>query len=205
MTKNNAMTAIPPTVYYTCKDCTVTFQNPSEENLPTFHKEHEGHNVEKRVITHNQFYDLGYNDLKTAEELTQVANALNAFVVDIRFMPHTRNPEFSNKHLREVLGENYVHVGELGNANYKGEGDIQLVNVESGMTILHGMLAMKSVIIMCACWKRSDCHRLHVAREYKQRFGVNVIPITKSDARAIIIDAREKSDPQMKLFSMTAE
>jgi len=104
----------------------------------------------------NQLYDLGYNDLKKAEELAQIAESLGAIVADIRFMPHTRNPEFSHKHLMEVLGENYVHVGELGNANYKGAGGIELANVEAGMAIMRGLLANKPVIIMCACWKRSE-------------------------------------------------
>jgi len=145
-------------------------------------------------------YDIGYNDLKKAEELAQVAKALGAIVADIRFYPHTRNPEFSLKHLQAVLGENYVHVGELGNANYKGEGGIQLADAEAGMTILHDLLANKPVIIMCACWKRSECHRVHVAGEYEKRFGVATTPITRSEARTLLETAQAAKNPQMPLF-----
>ena len=116
-------------------------------------------------------------------------------------MPHTRNPEFSHKHLQEVLGENYVHVGELGNANYKGTGDIQLVNIESGMRIIQGLLASKSVIIICACWKRSECHRLHVATEYEKLFGIATTPISRQYAREILALVKAENDPQIPLFT----
>ncbi len=185
-------------IYYTCEKCTVTIQNPTLECLDEWLKEHHGHKI--TTEQKHPLYDLGYNDLKKADELAQIAQALSAIVVDIRFMPHTRNPEFSQTHLREVLGENYVHVGELGNANYKGEGGIELVNVESGMMITHGLLAMKPVILICACWKRAECHRLTVADEYKKRYGVATNPITRSDARTLLSSIEEKNNPQLPLW-----
>ncbi|MBK8467700.1 MAG: DUF488 domain-containing protein [Chloracidobacterium sp.] len=145
----------------------------------------------------NVLYDLGYNDFKKAEELLQVTKALNAVIADIRFMPHTRNPEFSQKHLQEVLGARYAHIQALGNKNYRGEGATEFADVEKGVAELHGLMEKGNVIVMCACWKRSDCHRLDAAEEYQKRFGITVTPITKAGARKLI----EKSNPQMTLFS----
>jgi hypothetical protein len=185
-------------VYYTCEDCTVTLQNPTLECLDEWFKEHSSHKI---VTTRKHpLYDLGYNDLKKAEELAQIAEALGAIVADIRFMPHTRNPEFSQKHLREILGESYVHVGALGNANYKGTGGIQLENVESGMMILNGLLWKRPIILICACWKRSECHRVYVADEYEKRYGVATNPITRSYARELLSSTEEKNNPQLPLW-----
>jgi hypothetical protein len=196
----NEFSIIQTLVYYTCEDCTVTLQNPTLECLDEWLKEHSGHKI---VTTRKHpLYDLGYNDLKKAEELAQIAEALGAIVADIRFMPHTRNPEFSQKHLREILGENYVHVGDLGNANYKGTGGIELENVESGMMILNGLLAMKPVILICACWKRSECHRLYVAEEYKRRYGLATSPISRQDARTLLESIKVKNNPQLSLFEI---
>lgn len=149
---------------------------------------------------HSQLYDLGYNDLKKAEELAQIAKALDAVIVDIRFMPHTRNPEFGKNHLQEILGKDYIHVGALGNKNYRGEGEIQLVNTDEGMNVIHKLLETKSVILMCACWKRSECHRLIVANEYEARHGITTTPITKSQARMILANITAESNPQLPLF-----
>lgn len=172
------------TTYYTCEDCVFTLQNPTPECLDEWLKEHHGHKITTRVKT--VLYDLGYNDIKKADDLAVLAKALNAVVADVRFMPHTRNPEFSQKHLVEVLGENYVHIPELGNSNYKGEGDIQLVNADAGIEKIDSLLANKSVIVMCACWKRSDCHRLHVTGTYEKRFGLETQALTRQLCREII-------------------
>lgn len=188
------------TVLYTCEDCNSTLQNPTLECLDEYLKEHHGHRITTSKEIQTQFYDLGYNDLKKAEELALVAIALGAVVADIRFQPHTRNPEFSNKHLMEVLGENYIHVGALGNQNYKGEGETRLVNADEGIQIINDLLKTKSVIIMCACWDRKNCHRLDVAHEYEKRFGLLASPITRSDARKLIAEMQATSNPQMPLF-----
>lgn len=190
------------TTYYTCENCSVALQNPTLEVLDEWLKDHKGHKIvtEKKVQT--QFYDLGYNDLKKADELALVALSLGAVVADIRFQPHTRNPEFSQTHLQEVLGENYIHVGALGNQNYKGEGETRLVNADEGMKIINDLLKTKSVIIMCACWDRKNCHRLDVAHEYEKRFSILTSPITRSDARTLISAMKSASSPQMPLFPM---
>jgi hypothetical protein len=187
-----------PDLYYTCEDCTATLQNPDLEVLDEWMKEHHGH----KIITTRKYglYDLGYNDLKKAVELAQIADHLGAIVVDIRFQPHTRNPEFSLTHLQEVLGKSYIHIGELGNKNYKDEGEIQLVNAEVGIAKVHSLLAEKSVILICACWKRLDCHRLVVSNEYKKRHKVASTPISRADARSILAKVKSDQDPQMSLF-----
>lgn len=191
---------IPPTIYYSCRKCNEVFQNPSEENLKTWLKEHDGHKIEKDVLMNTVLYDLGYNDLKKAEELAQIAKHLDAVVADIRFMPHTRNPEFSQTHLVEVLGDRYVHIGELGNKNYKGDGPIELVDKKAGLLKIEELLASKSVIMICACWKRSECHRLDASREYEAKNGIASTPITRADARKILNKIKADQDPQIPMF-----
>lgn len=191
---------ISPTTYYTCKKCVSVFQNPEDEDLQKWLREHAGHKIEKDIVMNTVLYDLGYNDLKKAVELAQIANHLDAVIVDIRFQPHTRNPEFSLAHLQEVLNDRYVHIGELGNKNYKGEGEIQLVNAEAGISKVHSLLTEKSVILICACWKRSDCHRLVVSVEYEKRHGVASTPISRADARGILAKVKSDQDPQMLLL-----
>ncbi|MBI5954344.1 MAG: hypothetical protein HY865_22025 [Chloroflexi bacterium] len=187
-----------PIVYFECRQCKCVLQNPTPDVLDEWKKEHQGHTVtETRKYP---LFDLGYNDLKKAGELAQIANELGAVIADIRFMPHTRNPEFSLKHLQEVLGDKYIHVGELGNANYKGTGGIQLANTEAGMRILHGLLANSAVIIICACWKRSECHRVYVAKEYEKRYNVDSTPITRTSARDLLSSVEEKNNPQLALW-----
>lgn len=181
------------TIYWTCEDCGVTLQNPVPSYPTDFLMEH----VHKEENTTKQLYDLGYNDLKKADELARIAIAFDAIVADIRFMPHTRNPEFGQKHLMSVLGLRYKHVGALGNSNYKGEGAIQFVNVDAGMEIIHGLLAHKSTIIMCACWNRTNCHRLLAVQEYERRFGHISTPVTKQIAAQILA---KNSTSQMPLF-----
>lgn len=131
-------------------------------------------------------YDLGYNDLKKADDLAKLAQALNAVVADVRYMPHTRNPEFSQTHLIELLGKDYVHIRELGNENYRGDG-IHLVDVDKGMMLLHSLLSKKSVILICACWDRPHCHRLGVTQEYERRYNLATQPLTRQKCREIIM------------------
>lgn len=186
-------------IYYTCKKCVHTLQNPTEqEDIDEFMSRHSGHDLE--ISTVNYLFDLGYNDLKKADEFLAVAKSLGAIVADIRFQPDTRNPEFSRKHLAEILGEDYIHIGELGNANYKGTGETKLADIETGMAKLHTLLEIKPVIMICACWKRNDCHRLQVGYEYSKRHGMSSVAITRKDAREIVAEFKKANDPQMPLL-----
>lgn len=186
-------------IYYTCNKCIHTLQNPSSpENIAEFMTEHHGHPI---VVTKkNYLFDLGYNDLKKADELLAIAKTLGATVADIRFQPDTRNPEFSRKHLAEILGDDYVHIGELGNANYKGNDGIKLVDTGKGIEKLHALLAIKPVIIICACWKRNECHRLQVGYEYSKRYDISSTPITRANAREIVNEFKKANDPQIPLL-----
>lgn len=194
------LTPRPPTVYYTCSKCKSVFQNPEDEDLKIWLKEHDGHRIKKDIVMNTILYDLGYNDLKKAEELAQIAKHLDAVVADIRFAPHTRNPEFSQEHLVEVLGDAYIHIGELGNKNYKGEGATQFVDKDAGLLKIARLLTSKSVIMICACWKRADCHRLDASHEYEVKSGIASTPITRADARKILEKIKADQDPQIPLF-----
>lgn len=139
-------------------------------------------------------FDLGYNDLKHNTELLQVARHFGARVIDVRFVPNTRNPEFSGKTLKAVFADLYVHVPELGNANYKGS-TIKIVDLDKGVATVADLLLANPVIVMCCCWKRNDCHRLVALREIQRLFDITSTHITGKMAREICA----KSDPVAKL------
>jgi len=149
-------------------------------------------------VTHSLF-DLGYNDLKKHTELARIAVYLDAYVADLRFVPNTRNPEFSKTTLSAVLAERYYHFGELGNKNYRGN-DVQIVDLETGLPKLHELLQVKPVIIMCACWDRKGCHRMVVAAEYQKAYGLATKPLSRSVIKDILSQVDEIDPLQPKLL-----
>ena len=72
-------------------------------------------------------YTIGYTGIPFAQ-LQAFLDAHQAFLVDIRYSPRSRNPVYNQKALQAALSGRYVHVGELGNRNYKG-GPIAIVDL----------------------------------------------------------------------------
>jgi hypothetical protein len=113
-------------------------------------------------------YTVGYNAGWTPEILKSEAERLGAVVADIRYSPRSRRPQWSKKRLLEILGQDYIHIRELGNSNYKGSGPIELVSTDVGLDRLHAI--HRSVILLCACRELSICHRGIVAVLARDRF-----------------------------------
>ena len=104
---------------------------------------------------------------------------LAARLVDIRYSPSSRRPEWSGKRLRAVFGERYAHLRAFGNADYQHH-RIRLEDAEAGILAVREMLAESSVILMCQCAKTSGCHREVVADLLRERLGVDVIELDEA-------------------------
>ncbi len=118
----------------------------------------------------DKVYTVGYN-LWRVEAFAEQVKALDATVVDVRYRPNSRNPDWRAGSLLKRLGRAYVWMPEFGNRNYKG-GPIELVNPEEGLAKLQ---EIERPILMCACASLKRCHRYEVAERVKERFGCEVV------------------------------
>lgn len=120
----------------------------------------------------NQVYTLGYTGTKPAD-IKATAIRLNATVVDIRFSPNSRVPQWSGQKLKELLGDRYLYVHDLGNEGYK-TGTLKIVNIDAGIRQLKDVLKGRGVILLCACKHVEECHRSYVAMEVSKALKVSV-------------------------------
>jgi uncharacterized protein (DUF488 family) len=133
----------------------------------------------------HELYDLGYLDLRKSEKLAQFCQAIDAVVVDARFSPNSRDPQWRKGALEKLLGERYHHVKALGNKNYKG-GEIDFVDLQGGIDAIAHLLQSHPVIVMCACWKRHICHRVNVVEAFEKEYGVPSTPLTAKMVKEIV-------------------
>ena len=117
-------------------------------------------------------YTYGYAG-QQPQQLNSLAESLDALVVDIRFRPSSRIPGWSGAQLQQLLGERYQPLPALGNRNYKG-GPVEFVDLESGINQVGQLLALRPVILLCACADVNRCHRLVAAEAIADRYGLIV-------------------------------
>ena len=81
-----------------------------------------------------------------------------ALILDARYKPYSRfRPEWNQKRLAELFGENYLHCPALGNVNYKdGPEMIQIADLEAGIAVIAA--AGRPVIVICTCKTPDGCH-----------------------------------------------
>ena len=97
-----------------------------------------------------------------------LAERLGTTVIDIRLVPASRwRKEWRDSELRNLLGDRYVHVRELGNEHYKEGGPIKIKDMDAGIKKL--LEIGGSLILLCGCKDKLDCHRRVVARELEER------------------------------------
>lgn len=123
----------------------------------------------------------------TPAELLARARDIDAFIVDIRFNPHSRLPEWRKGRLESFCCGRYFECPELGNVNYKNGGPIKIKELGSGIEQVSRLAAMRTskgdcnqgattnlptplfayhynpkpqpMILLCACREADTCHR----------------------------------------------
>lgn len=117
-------------------------------------------------------YTYSYSG-RAPHELQTLAEKLKAVVVDIRFRPRSRIPDWSGGRLQKLLGDRYRHLPSLGNRNYKG-GPIEFVDLAAGRVEVGELLKQQPVILLCICANVHHCHRLPAAEAISARYGVTI-------------------------------
>src|SRR5450759_3875088 len=111
-------------------------------------------------------YTVGYlqpDAMATVQRLV----AQGVMLLDIRYSPRSRRPEWSRKRLAERFEGRYRHAPALGNVNYRSpELPIQFVDTFDGLWSVLFWFVNKGydVCLLCACADVSVCHRLLVAQ-----------------------------------------
>jgi hypothetical protein len=137
----------------------------------------------------NQLYDLGYMEIGNIKSVEKAVKELDAILLDVRFSPRSRNPQYNKSFLEKVFNTNpartgYLPVKDLGNRNYKG-GPVDFVDIENGLAIIHTWLEIRPVILMCGCWNRAECHRLEIANTFHSAYGVQSIPLNRELSKSL--------------------
>jgi hypothetical protein len=82
--------------------------------------------------------------------------------------------------LREALGGRYRTCGSLGNSNYENQGgEVILKDWTAGSQQVIDQLKRKNVILLCACWQYTACHRKVIAEQFAAEFELEPEEIWK--------------------------
>jgi len=141
-----------------------------------------------------QLYTVGYQNVRQQESLRRWIEEHKAWLIDVRFSPRARDPQWRQKHLEDVFGFRYQWVQALGNKNFKG-GPTDLADVQTGVRVVSQLLKTGPVVLMCACWSWTTCHRREAADAIIEAVGGNVIHLQPADLPKI-----EKSKPQLNFL-----
>jgi uncharacterized protein (DUF488 family) len=118
-----------------------------------------------------RLYTVGYATW-TLDALTRQIEGLHALLLDIRYSPNSRQPQWRRRALAAHFGERYVHVQALGNVNYRG-GEMLISDYDAGKPLVQSFLAAgRNVILMCACARVAQCHRHSVAHRLEEDLGL---------------------------------
>jgi uncharacterized protein (DUF488 family) len=125
-----------------------------------------------------EFFTFGYVN-HTSNEVCQAVRAQDALLVDIRFSPRSRRPEWTGAslagRLRDAgkLQSHYRHLRAFGNRNIDAQGvEIDLQDADAGYRQVQDWLldGWERLIFMCVCAELGKCHRREVAALLQARF-----------------------------------
>ena len=120
-----------------------------------------------------KIYTTGYGG-KNIVDLKPMLDALDAVLIDIRFVPHSDILHWRKTYLKVLLDWNYLHIPNLGNRTFKEE-KITIQNLKLGIeTVLN---LNKNAVLMCGCEKLENCHRLVIAGELLKQ-GIETVEIS---------------------------
>lgn len=119
-----------------------------------------------------KIFTIGYAST-TPDELAAMLEEHNAVLVDVRFKPYSRDSRWNIHKMQQRFAGRYIHVGELGNVNYKS-GSIQLADPTAGIDRLRNVIRSQAILLLCVCYAHEKCHRTEVARVLAEAFALEV-------------------------------
>lgn len=123
----------------------------------------------------HEIYTTGYlGPGKTVTELLARLRKFDAQLVDIRYQPVSKNPDWCKANLQRVFGRRYTWARELGNMNYNQPLPIEILHPEAGLREVANLASKSVVVLMCACRNSETCHRRMVAGMIENQYGVPV-------------------------------
>lgn len=121
----------------------------------------------------NTIYTIGYAGWTPAGVKARV-EALNAMLLDIRYSPYSKRPEWRGESLKALLGRaHYQHMKTLGNRNYR-DGPIVLDAPEAAVETVTRLLTHQPIVLLCACRDAATCHRSNAAEFLSERLGAPI-------------------------------
>jgi hypothetical protein len=132
-------------------------------------------------------YTAGYARW-TPDALAAKVAELGAMLIDTRYVPWAKNPDFRRETLEDRFGESYLWVRALGNVNYRG-GPIELAAPDEALPLLASILAERPVVLLCVCADASRCHRAVAAAFLQARLGGEIVhlePPSKNAGASIL-------------------
>lgn len=140
-------------------------------------------------------YTLGYM-ASTPDALAAYVDQHDALLVDIRYAPYSRNPNWGGPALRGRFGARYVACRAYGNVNFRG-GPIQLDDPDAAVRQLGPLLERQNVVLLCCCSNPSTCHRKVAAEHLSAATGAPVVHLPGKPTGSL-------PENSMKALSLTA-
>lgn len=157
-------------------------------------------------MTPTKIFTLGYSGWKP-EAITELAQRMNALVVDCRLVPQSRYAPWNGVAFARRMGMHYLYVRAFGNVNYKLPLEhAKLANFEQGALQVERCVANtgRPIILMCGCKDVQECHRRLVAKSLANRWGATIThiptPPKKPSQGPSQGPSRPKGNPTPSLF-----
>lgn len=118
----------------------------------------------------SKVYPIGYTAPGSSSIVEALMSNPSTLLIDTRFSPKSRLPEWTGSALSVKYGVRYREAGNyLGNINYKG-GPIRLARPDSGIRGLERYLGEEhDLILLCGCANYETCHRKVIVEMLLQR------------------------------------
>jgi uncharacterized protein (DUF488 family) len=145
----------------------------------------------------SKIFTIGYTSTNP-EELIALVNELGTKLVDIRISPYSKDYRWRQKNLEQYFADNYLHIKEFGNENYK-IGSIKIASPEAGIARIKCVIENQPVLLLCACYAHEKCHRSKVASLLSETFLLDIEPLYgKSSSK--VSKASHDEPEQLSLF-----
>lgn len=127
-----------------------------------------------------KLFTVGYTGVKLPA-LQAFVEQENLVLIDSRFQPRSRAPQWNRGPLEKTFGDRYAHVAGFGNVNYKG-GPILIQGMEMGIAQVERILQRcDGILLMCVCADLHTCHRKVVSQTLEQHFSVEAVHLSAAN------------------------